>query len=114
MVETRAARSSRRTRSQCRRSVPVARPSSTASSVWIFCFISAAAFSVKVMARMRPTSSIRGGASGRGRRRYRKWWASTVVFPEPAPARTATEPSARIARHCSGVGSRSDIGRLVA
>src|SRR5262245_28458768 len=113
MVDTCAARSSRRTRSQYRRSPPVARSSSTPRRTWIFCFISAAAFSVNVMARMRPTSSTRGMVSGRGRRRWRKRWASTVVLPEPAPARTATEPSARMASHCSGVGSRSGIARLV-
>src|SRR5262249_1947041 len=75
----------------------------------IFAFISDAAFSVNVMARISPTCSTGGGPSGRGRRRWRKGSERTRVLPAPAPARPAAAPSTPIAASCSGVGAPSVI-----
>ena len=61
-------------------------------------FISAAAFSVKVMARM-PSTGAASSATACTKRS-----TSTVVLPVPAPARTISEQSRRAtARACSGV-----------
>src|SRR5438552_2126270 len=110
MVEICAPRRSRRTRAQCARVAAPAAPSSSAITSRILRVISAAAFSVKVMARIWLTSAT--GPSGR--RRCTKRRASTAVFPEPAPARTAAEPATSIAARCSSVGTQlSGTGRLL-
>ena len=63
-------------------------------------FISAAAFSVKVIASTRSTSTP-SSVTARTKRSTR-----TVVLPVPAPARTSSEPSRRsTALRCSGVSS---------
>ena len=70
-------------------------------------FISAAAFSVNVIARMRSTSTP-SSVTARTKRS-----TSTVVLPVPAPARTSSEPSrrstARSARRVSSLTPRSCI-----
>src|SRR5207244_11773490 len=64
----------------------------------------------KVVARIWLSSAT--GPSGRGRCTKRR--ASTAVFPEPAPARTAAEPATSTAARCSSVGAQlSGTGRLL-
>src|SRR5439155_303415 len=95
---------------RCARVAASAAPSSPPITSRILRVISAAAFSVKVMARIWLTSAT--GPSGR--RRCTKRRASTAVFPEPAPARTAAEPATSIAARCSSVGTQlSGTGRLL-
>jgi len=100
-VEICAPRRSRRTRAQCARVAASAAPSCSATTSRILRVISAAAFSVNVMARIWLTSAT--GPSGRSRCTKRR--ASTAVFPEPAPARTAAEPATSIAARCSSDGA---------
>src|SRR5207245_10655397 len=110
MVEICAPRRSRRTRAQCARVAASAAPSCSATTSRILRVISAAAFSVNVMARIWLTSAT--GPSGRSRCTKRR--ASTAVFPEPAPARTAAEPATSTAARCSPVGTHaSATGRLL-
>jgi len=110
MVEICAPRRSRRTRAQCARVAASAAPSCSATTSRILRVISAAAFSVNVMARIWLTSAT--GPSGRSRCTKRR--ASTAVFPEPAPARTAAEPATSTAARCSSVGAQvSPTGRLL-
>ncbi len=67
--------------------------------------ISAAAFSVKVMVRMR-SGSIPSATSPAKRS------TRTSVLPDPAPAATTTSPPrASIARVCAGVRSGFDTPR---
>src|SRR5437773_9403113 len=110
MVEICAPRRSRRTRAQCARVAASAAPSCSATTSRILRVISAAAFSVNVMARIWLTSAT--GPSGRSRCTKRR--ARTAVFPEPAPARTAAEPATSTAARCSAVGLQgSATGRLL-
>src|SRR5947207_6211883 len=110
MVEICAPRRSRRTRAQRARVAASAAPSWSVITSRILRVISAAAFSVKVMARIWLTSAT--GPSGR--RSCTKRRASTAVFPEPTPARTAAEPATSIAARCSSVGTQlSGTGRLL-
>ena len=86
-----------------------ARTASAVRSSRILVFISAAAFSVNVIARISLTCSTGGECPSSPRSRCRKCSERTRVLPAPAPARTAAEPTTRIAARCSGVGPRSAI-----